>query len=136
VRQVSREDAADCMRLVLIELWGEERAWKAEIQVEGQTVRLSQLYAELQRLTGRAGLWDVVQKLWLAARRREGIQPLTGVPLPTLSTQSISDGIDGTTEQNPWIGSSKGRVCSATSPEQTEQIPKSDGTAPKMSQND
>jgi hypothetical protein len=101
VTEVSREDALDCVRLVLTEFWGPESARKAQIQVEGRTVRLSQLYAELERLTGRAGLWDVVQKLWLAARRREGIQPLTGVPLPTLSTQSNRATF-------PWLGDGSG----------------------------
>jgi hypothetical protein len=32
-RQVSREDALDCMRLVLAELWGRERALEAQIVV-------------------------------------------------------------------------------------------------------
>ena len=41
MREVSREDALDCVRLVLTEFWGAERARKAQIQVEGQTVRLS-----------------------------------------------------------------------------------------------
>jgi hypothetical protein len=85
-REVSREDALDCVRLVLIELWGEERARKAQIQVEGQTVRLSRLYAELERLTGDPACWGTVQTLLLRARKREGIQPLTGVPLPTRFT--------------------------------------------------
>jgi hypothetical protein len=85
-REVLWEDALDCVRLVLAELWGEERAWKAQIQVEGQTVRLSQLYAELERLTGDPACWGTVQTLMLRARKREGIQPLTGVPLPTRST--------------------------------------------------
>jgi hypothetical protein len=98
-REVSREDALDCVRLVLTEFWGPERAWKAQIQVGGQTVRLSQLYAELERLTGRADLWDVVQKLWLAARKREGIQPLTGVPLPTRFTHRAAF---------PWFGEDSG----------------------------
>jgi hypothetical protein len=87
-RVVSHQDALDCVRLVLTELWGEERAREDPIELEGQVVRLGVLYAELERLTGRAGLWDVVQKLWLAARKREGIQPFTGVPLPPLSTRA------------------------------------------------
>jgi hypothetical protein len=85
-REVSREDALDCVRLVLIELWGEERAQEAQIQVEGQVVRLSRLYAELERLTGDPACWGTVQTLMLRARKREGIQPLAGVPLPTRFT--------------------------------------------------
>jgi hypothetical protein len=98
-REVSREDTLDCVRLVLTELWGEERAREAPIELEGETVRLSRLYSELERLTGRAGLWDVVQKLCLAARRREGIQPPTGVPLPTRSSYRTTF---------PWFGEDSG----------------------------
>jgi hypothetical protein len=98
-RQVSREDALDCVRLVLTELWGEEKARQAQIQVEGQTVRLSQLYAELERLTGNPACWGIVQTLMLQARKREGIQPLASVPLPTRSSY-------GTTF--PWIGEDSG----------------------------
>jgi hypothetical protein len=32
-REVSREDAQNCMRLVLTEFWGEEKAQEAQIQV-------------------------------------------------------------------------------------------------------
>jgi hypothetical protein len=42
-REVSGEDALNCVRLVLTEIWGPERAREAQIQVEGRTVRLSQL---------------------------------------------------------------------------------------------
>ena len=94
-REVSREDALDCLRLVLAEFWGAERARKAQIQVEGQTVRLSRLYAELERLTGDPACWATVQTLMLRARKREGIQPLAGVPLPTRSTYRAAF---------PWFG--------------------------------
>jgi hypothetical protein len=99
VRQVSREDALDCVRLVLTELRGEEKAREAQIQMEGQVVRLSRLYAELKRLTGNPACWGIVQTLMLQARQREGIQPLASVPLPTRSS-------DGTTF--PWIGEDNG----------------------------
>jgi hypothetical protein len=84
-REVSREDALDCVRLVLTEFWGEEKVREVHIQLEGQVMRLSRLYAELERLTGNCACRRIVQTLMLRVRKREGIQPLTGVPLPTRS---------------------------------------------------
>jgi hypothetical protein len=94
-REVSREDALDCVRLVLTELRGEEKAREAQIQVGGQTMSLTRLYAELERLTGDPACWGIVQTLMLRARKREGIQPLTGVPLPQQSSYRASF---------PWFG--------------------------------
>ena len=98
-REVSREDALDCLRLVLAEFWGAERARKAQIQVEGQMVRLSHLYAELERLTGDPACWGTVQTFMLRARKREGIEPLAGVPLPTRFSYRASF---------PWFGEDNG----------------------------
>jgi hypothetical protein len=85
----------------LTELCGEEKARETRIELGGATVRLKLLYGELERLTGRFGLWDVVQKLMLEARRREGIRPNTGVPLPTLPTQ-------GNRAAFPWLEEGSG----------------------------
>jgi hypothetical protein len=80
---------AECVRHLahcywrLRQLCGQEKAREAQIQVGGQTMCLSRLYAELERLTGDPACWGTVQTLMLRAGKREGIQPLTGMPLPT-----------------------------------------------------
>jgi len=54
---------------------GKRPPGEAQINLNGQNVPLSALYAECERLTGDASCWGVVQTMQLKARAQEGVQP-------------------------------------------------------------